>query len=272
MKRHSAGSLAACPWLVPLLLLMGCATVLPRGDRHEFEHLGYLTWSATGLVATRPRPQPDPNVALLQREAQTNALSMTVSPVHTIRASSLLAADYSALLRFDAAEPLTCASPTLDFPLDTSREISVTHVTVDGSVELSLRASRLGRDLLLSVLMSPGGLVGVLQCGDQLVWLRGRATDSSFAYAAVWRRRTGDRTQLYVKSESEYPIDVHRLAIRSGALETVYSGTTRLGPWQSLVVRLPDNWSSSQPIALVAQASPIATSPITFKQYRTEAP
>jgi len=248
-----------------------CAARLPQGDHHEFEHLGWLTWSGDGLAKHRPQSALPPDFATLSRDRLTNALSVVISPVRSHRLTSILVPEYTVLLRFSAGTDLRCAVPArLDFPLDASNEVSVAHMEVDGALELVLTTSRLGRDLVLATLLSPAGIVGALHCDDRLVWLRGRAVDPGSAYASVWRQRTRSAVRLHIVSEVEYPVDVHRLVLISSGTALVYSGPRRVNPWGSLVVRLPQSFEGVVPVALSSQAAPIVSTPVTYQQFAGE--
>ncbi len=140
-------------WLVLALLLTAaaCAPTLRRGDRHDFEHLGFLTWSSEEMQGARPAAALPRNTALFFRDTTTNALSVTFSPVHRLRDASLLLPEYRVLMRFATDGPLACASPTLDLPLATSREVELQGVDAGSGVRVSLVTSRLGRDELLCI-------------------------------------------------------------------------------------------------------------------------
>jgi hypothetical protein len=255
-----------------LAILTGaCSATLPRSDRHRFTMLGWLAWSGAGLLKAHPAPAGEPDTAVLVRDASTNALSVVVGPAEdALRRSSHSVRDFQFVLRF--MNPSGCASlGRIVLPLDTSNQISLTDFSGGGEIRLTIDATRLGRDLLLSSLFAPGGLTGFAECDGGVVWLRGRAADPRSAYATVWHRQVGGRAQIYIKSQVEYPFALYRVEVGAENTTYTFSGETIVAPWRSAVLEMPRDFSSV-PTSISVQGTPQITTPVTYRQYQGEHP
>jgi len=252
--------------VVALGVLGACKTTLPRIDQHEFRHIGRVSWSQSATPSISEAALDDSGTLHLTRDVRTNSLSVTVSPARNSKTlSSLQSSQFEIALRLTGDIRSCRDTPILTLPIGTSNQVAATVATVAGGAIVTIHASRLGRDLVLATLLSPGGIEGFLSCGDQVAWISARGLDPRHVYAELWERRMGKHRELYVTSLIELPFHLYRVVVRGAdQMETViFSGHTVVSPWHSAVLSLP---MGIDPSSVTLQVAPFLSSPVVFQQ------
>lgn len=208
-------------FLVALLSLLpaGCSALHRCGAAHQQpQFVGWLLHGATTVSPQRPNTSHPPDLAVLTRSEETNALSLAFSPgKHSKIRSSLDRDQYKILLYFQL--PGLTASDVQDVrvPIVHSKHLTISGrwlLPTSSQIAIELTADRLGADLLAATLMSPIGLRGVIQISQPpyVISLDGRAARGDFGYATIWLARQGPNHHcLVIRSEVEYPVHLFTL-------------------------------------------------------------
>lgn len=243
-----------------------CAATLAEGDRHGFRHVGWVTWSRPVAGVRTPNASATDDLHLT-RDSTTNSLSFSVSPSRQSRLlTSFHHTQFDLLLRLTGDVKGCAGTPRMVVPLAQSDQLSLAVSLTPEGAAISAQASRLGRDLMLAALLSPGGLQGFLSCEHTILWIQAKALDLNHAYAQLWERRVGTHSQLYIESRIEVPFHIYRIAIKKAGGGTIFTGDTVVQPWRSAVIGLA-NGIDLQGAEIEVQAAPSVPTPIVFETH-----
>lgn len=143
--------------LIAIGFLAGCT------PRHAAK-MGWLTYG-TPRIASAPTPTTQAGQAVVQRDANTNALDIVSSPEWSRRRDgSAIPASYSFAFRFSSSAPLPVGTPELFIPALRTQHTAIRAIDFNESrttLSLSVEVDRLGADLLMATVFSPRGIEGV---------------------------------------------------------------------------------------------------------------
>jgi hypothetical protein len=240
--------------------------------------IGYLILGSDELVNAIPAPSLLTN-AIVLRDPYSNALEIVVSPPQNEHAlSSIIPKTYFISFAFHTDKELPVEVPYVFMPVAVSLHITVEKTSVAMSrheILLLMSMDRLGADLLLATLFSPGGVQGVAQFSNAslVLPLEARAEQPWFAWGTVWTNSKKKTKEILLRSEVEYPVLVDEVTFSSGGTTRTIPVRRRLKPWTRMLIKCPVtsseiDWSTFKITKRIERKVPSTLQQLTLKHER----
>lgn len=221
-----------------LFMLSSCKTL---------EFVGYLTNESDNIQTSKPAYRPSSEYASILRDEFSNAFNFSISKKYYPYAlNSLDLNSYNILLIASTEVEIPYDRPVKLFsPNLVTSQIKYDTIYTDvgaSKIYILISASELGKQIILSNLISPNGIKGIITFGNSKHVLPFQAylIEEKTLVGKVYKRKTIFKSVFQIQSCVEYPISLSLNYIDSGKCKFNQGKNYLLKPWSSVNVKLPN--------------------------------